>query len=77
VLILNLKRGQLVRIGGEILELIVIYDTSVYITYKGNIHRVSDKVKTIDSSLDTVFKRRTNLSARIGFSSPYRINRIE
>ncbi len=76
MLVLNLRRGSLVLIGGEQLEVIVIYDSSIYIKYKEQTHRIAHKLKTIDSSLDLVFKRRDKNQARIGLSSPYMIKRM-
>lgn len=76
MLVLNLKKGAIVQIGGEQLELIVIYDACIYIKYKDQIHRVIPDLQRIDSSLDLIFKERNNMQARIGFSSPYIIKRL-
>ena len=76
VLVLNLRKGSLVQIGGEQLEVIVIYDSSIYIKYKDQTHRIAHKLKRIDSSLDLVFKRRDKMQARIGLSSPFIIKRM-
>ena len=76
MLVLNLRKDALVLIGGEQLEIIVIYDSSIYVKYKDQTHKITHKIKTIDSSLDLVFKRRDKMQARIGLSSPYNIRRM-
>jgi len=76
MLILNLQRGSLVEIGPTVLKLIVIYDSCVYVQYKGEAYRITKKLTRIDNSLQLLFKRRESTSARIGFISPYDIWRV-
>jgi len=76
VLVLNLKKDSLVQIGGEQLEIIVIYGNCVYVKYKDQTHRISHKLEVLDDSLELVFKRRENIHVRMGLSSPFDIRRM-
>jgi len=76
VLVLNLQKDSLVQIGGEQLEIIVIYNSCVYVKYKDETHRITHKLQTLDSSLELVFKRRENLYVRMGLNSPFDIRRL-
>ncbi len=76
MLVLNLKKGHQVSIGEHLLEVIVIYESSAYIMYKGKTCRIANGLTKVDPDLDMVFKKRNKLSVKLGFSSPFPIWRV-